>query len=77
MIQYSDPDPSIVPWNTNTFPLPFSIFEDPANGNDDTGNDEGPCNWNIEEPLRMSHGKHVVSDNVMETVMLVMCNIFN
>ncbi|KAJ9587850.1 hypothetical protein L9F63_018722, partial [Diploptera punctata] len=45
MIQYSDHDPSgsgpIVPWNTSTFP-PFNIFEDPANGNDNTGNNFHP-----------------------------------
>lgn len=42
MIQYSEPDPSgsgpLLPWNTNTFPLPFGIFEEPVNGNDNTGN---------------------------------------
>jgi len=41
MIQYSDPDPSgsgpVLPWNTNTFPLPFGIFEEPLNGNDNNG----------------------------------------
>jgi hypothetical protein len=41
MIQYSDTDPSgsgpLVPWNTNTVPLPFGIFEDPINGNENTG----------------------------------------
>jgi hypothetical protein len=41
MIQYSEPDPSgsgpLLPWNTNTFPLPFGIFEEPVNGNDNTG----------------------------------------
>ncbi|GLH08141.1 uncharacterized protein GBIM_13439 [Gryllus bimaculatus] len=40
MIQYSDPDLSgpgpHVPWNSNSFPIPLGIFEDPGNGNEAT-----------------------------------------
>ncbi|KAJ1530610.1 hypothetical protein ONE63_005490 [Megalurothrips usitatus] len=45
MIQYSDPDPSgpLVPWNTNaSFGLPFGLFDDATNGNNDAGSGLNP-----------------------------------